>query len=139
MVAGWRKQKRGKTLNSSPSKILTTLNSLELLAILDTFFWYVRKRIIIFAGFNGKVNSDLVSYFAAGNKKNPEQSVFIRVQGFCMSLFGATRPVFVPIGKSFPCYFVRLGVGSLPRSQSFHPFQKHSVGYPSFPATYNLH
>lgn len=40
MVAGWRKQKRGKTLNSSPSKILTTLNSLELLAILDTFFWY---------------------------------------------------------------------------------------------------
>lgn len=78
-------------------------------------------------------------FYPAGNKKNPEQSVFIRVQGFCMSLFGATRPVFVPIGKSFPCYFVRLGVGSLPRSQSFHPFQKHSVGYPSFPATYNLH
>ena len=75
-------------------------------------------------------------FYPAENKKNPEQSVFIRVQGFWRSLFGPSRPRLVSIGKVFPCQPVRLGVGSFIRRCVPHSLPKSILGYPCPPARY---
>lgn len=78
-------------------------------------------------------------FYPAENKKNPEQSVFIRVQGFWRSLFGPSRPRLVSIGKVFPCQPVRLGVGSFIRRCVPHSLPKSILGYPCLPIVHNPH